>query len=94
MILTQDQIESASVEMQTDAAGTQSCLLKVVFDEEGKEAFAQATSEHIGEVINILINEETVSAPRVQAPITGGECVIADDFTPEEAQELAEALGR
>jgi len=94
VILTQDQIESASVEMQTDTTGTQSCLLKVVFDEEGKEAFAQATSEHIGEVINILINEEPVCSPRVQDSITGGECVIAGDFTPEEAQELAEALGR
>jgi hypothetical protein len=94
VILTQDQIESASVEMQTDAVGIQACLLKVVFDEEGKEAFAQATSEHIGEVINILINEEPVSSPRVQEQITGGECVIAGDFTPEEAQELAEALDR
>ena len=93
VILTQDQIESASVEMQTDAAGTQSCLLKVLLDR-GNEAFAQATSEHIGEVINILINEEPVSSPRVQAPITGGECVIAGDFTLEEAQELAEALDR
>ena len=61
---------------------------------ESEPAHPQATSEHIGEVINILINEEPVSSPRVQEQITGGECVIAGDFTPEEAQELAEALDR
>ena len=90
-ILDQDHVASASLEVQPDPAGTQAYLVVITLDEEGKEKFAQATADHIGEVINIRVNGEIVSAPVVQEPITGGSCVISG-VTWEEAESLAEQL--
>ena len=41
-------------------------------DAEGKKAFAEATSELIGQTISIYLDDERISAPRVQSAITDG----------------------
>ena len=80
------------MQVQSDPAGMQRYIVLVTFDEEGKEKFAQATTEHLGEAINIIVNGEIVSAPVVQTPITEGSCMITGDFTLDEAEELADML--
>ena len=41
-------------------------------DAEGKKAFADATSELIGQTISIYLDDEMISSPRVQTAITDG----------------------
>ena len=48
-----------------------------VLSAEGKEAFAQATTENVGKTISIYLDDELISAPTVNTPITGGSGVIS-----------------
>lgn len=71
------------------------------FDSEGANLFADATTKaYNGEVtsaveglnggcIAIVLDDQIISAPNVNEPITGGQCTITGDFTQEEAQTLA-----
>jgi hypothetical protein len=85
-------IEKASLVTQTDTSGNQEFMIEITFDEEGKKSFQNATTNHVGEVIRILVNGETVCSPVVQEPVTEGKCVLAGGFTQSEAEELVSVL--
>lgn len=62
------------------------------FNEEGKEKFAEATTANVGKPIAIVLDDETISSPVVNSPITDGEASITGSFTAEEAEELASLI--
>ncbi len=59
------------------------------FDTTGARKFASITTENVGRLFAIVLDEEVISAPRIQEPITGGSGVITGTFTTESANELA-----
>jgi protein-export membrane protein SecD len=59
------------------------------FDTTGARKFADITTENVGRLFAIVLDDEVISAPRIQEPITGGSGVISGDFTVQEANELA-----
>ena len=66
-------------------------------DDEGKKAFADATTELIGQSISIYLDDELISAPVVQSAITGGSGQItmgdaSSGRTVEEVREDADNL--
>ena len=60
--------------------------------EEGKAAFAEATTNNIGNAISIVLDETVISAPTVQSAITEGSGQISGDFTQEEVINLANLI--
>ena len=64
-------------------------LVGLEFNSEGKELFAKATADHLGEIIYIFLDDDLVSYPVVQSVITGGNAVITGNRTAEEASEIA-----
>ena len=46
------------------------------FTSEGKKAFADATTKFVGQTISIVLDDETISSPTVNEPITDGNAVI------------------
>lgn len=61
-------------------------------NEEGKVAFAEATTNHVGEVISIVLDNTVISAPEVQSPITEGSGQISGQFTQQEVVNLANLI--
>ncbi|MCP2304651.1 SecDF P1 head subdomain-containing protein [Actinokineospora globicatena] len=56
--------------------------------------FAQWTTAHVGEQLAVMVDGTMVSAPTIQAPITGGSVQISGNFTEESAKRLvAEITG-
>ena len=55
------------------------------FNETGREKFAQATEKFLGRQIAIYLDEELISAPRVDTVIPDGKAQITGSFTAEEA---------
>lgn len=51
--------------------------IQLEFNEQGTIAFANATKENIGKTINIVLGEEILSSPMVNAEITDGKAIIA-----------------
>lgn len=90
VLLANEEIESATVRKQDPRPGRTEILL--VFTEEGKRKFAEATAQSLKKPLAILVDGVVVSAPTVQTPIVGGSAVITGSFTPEEARQLVEAL--
>lgn len=75
--------------------------VNLVFDSEGADLFANATTTAYqggvtsmiegvdSKAIMIILDGQIISAPRVNEPIAGGQCEITGQFTQEEATNLA-----
>ena len=61
----------------------------IKFSSEGATKFEQLTEKLQGKVLAIFLDNNLLSAPRVQEKISGGEAVINGDFTLEQAKQLA-----
>ena len=59
------------------------------FDTEGARKFGQATTDNVGQLLAIVLDDEVISAPRIQSPILGGSGIITGNFTVDSADDLA-----
>ncbi len=59
------------------------------FDSVGARQFGRTTGEHVGRPLAIVLDNEVISAPRINEPILGGSGIISGSFTLTEAQNLA-----
>ena len=84
---------SAEPATRTDTT-TRKYVVNLTFDEAGTAAFGQATTDafHNGETIGIYYDDAFVSVPRVNEPITGGQCEISGQDSYEEADRLASTI--
>ena len=90
VLLTGADVEDAQKQVgQVSQNGVSEPYVALRFTAEGREKFAQATAANVGKPIYIVMDDEAVSAPVVQAAITDGNASITGNFTPEEAEELA-----
>ena len=80
-------IERAQVQY-TDETSTK-CGVGFELSAEGRKAFADATTEFIGQAISIYLDDELISAPVVNDPITGGSGIISSS-AEESTQESYE----
>ena len=76
----------------TFAPNTQEPLVILDFNEEGKDLFAQLTTDNVGKPIGIFLDNALRSSPIVQEPIKDGSVQISGNFTIEEAKQLIKDL--
>ncbi|SLN59068.1 protein translocase subunit SecD [Pseudooctadecabacter jejudonensis] len=62
------------------------------FNPSGARKFGDYTLENIGSPFAIVLDDEVVSAPTIQAHISGGSGIITGQFTVEESTNLAVLL--
>ena len=91
-ILTGDQVESAEAGIIDSQTGNKEYVVSLRFKPDGQQAFADATSQMIGQQIAIVYDGEIISAPQVKEAITGGECTIDGMASFEEAETLASTI--
>lgn len=83
---------TVSGETLTDAQATFQDGRPVVsftFDSVGARRFGDATAENVGLFLAIVLDEEVISAPRINSPILGGRGIIEGGFTVQSANDLA-----
>lgn len=73
----------------TGLAATSQWQVRLTLTNEGKEAFAKATSANVGKSIGIYLDEQLISNPTVQTAITDGVAIISGNFTAEQARAFA-----
>lgn len=88
--LTGKNLKSASVAYAQQ--GLSEPQVSIKFDAEGTKMFADLTKKNLNKTIAIYLDNQVISAPRVQTEITNGEAVITGDFTLDEAKKLAQRL--
>jgi preprotein translocase subunit SecD len=59
------------------------------FDTLGAKRFGDATRDNVGRIFAIILDDQVISAPRIQSAITGGNGIITGNFTVESARQLA-----
>jgi preprotein translocase subunit SecD len=62
------------------------------FNPHGARLFGDYTAENVGSPFAIVLDEEVISAPRINEAIPGGSGIITGDFTVEESTNLAVLL--
>ena len=98
IVLDGGNVKDATIATDNESAGY---AVALEFDSEGLDLFHQATSQaYSGAVtsaiegvdnkaIMIILDGQIISAPRVNEPISGGQCSITGGFSQEEASNLA-----
>ena len=84
-IVTGDNLVNASA--TRDDQGLPAVAFK--FDSKGGQLFGKVTSENIGRLFAIVLDNKVISVPRIQSSIFGGSGIITGNFTAEEAGDLA-----
>lgn len=67
-------------------------VVTLVFNNEGAKQFADATERLVGQRISIYMDETLISAPNVKEKISGGNSVISDIGSVEEAKDLSDKI--
>jgi len=62
------------------------------FDTRGAVTFGQITSSNVGQRFAIVLDNQVITAPQIQQPITGGTGQISGSFTTQTANDLAVLL--
>jgi preprotein translocase subunit SecD len=74
----------ASAKLETDVAGRQNVLL--TFQPDAQARFAEITAKNLGRRLAIVFDGRVLSAPVIQAQITGGQAVISGPKESEVAE--------
>lgn len=92
--LTGRYLQSAAVEFAGSQSGQLSNepTVRVTFDSEGADLFAEVTRNNVGQQLAIFLDGEVISAPTINEAIIGGTAIISGGFTAPEAKALAENL--
>ena len=92
-LLTGSDVEDAKRAYQSNNQGTAGqYIVSLTFNSEGTKKFADATAKNEGKTISIFLDNEFISAPRVNAVITDGKSVIEGGFTAESSEYLARTI--
>lgn len=66
--------------------------ISIGFNKEGSRLFKEITAKNVQKPLAIFLDEQLLTAPMVQQPITDGNAVITGEFTVEEAKALINSL--
>lgn len=90
VVITGNDIKEAKAVYSTDpVTNMQQPVVSLELTPEGAKKFASATTNNIGKIIAIFLDDSVISAPQVGEPITDGKCQISGRMTMEEAADLA-----
>ncbi len=93
ILLDGSDIKSATAGVTSDEnTSKQQYVVDLEFNEAGTQKFADATKKYLNKSISIWMDDEMLSAPTVNAEITGGKAQISGDFTSEKATSLANKI--
>ena len=96
-ILTNADIQTAKMvalhdRSTRDTARTKSTFgIELVFTSEGAAKMLRATREHVGEHLQLRIDDEVVMAPLIRVPISSS-AMLTGDYTNAEAQRIVDGL--
>ncbi len=73
---------------QGSAQGASEPVVSLEFNSEGTKKFADITTKNIGQPVAIVLDNQIVTAPVVQTPITDGKAIISGNFNINDAKSL------
>lgn len=93
VLLTQKNIKG--VQVKDGTAENMGYYVELEFTDKGKRKFAAETdriSTYTNNYINIMVDGNIISAPKITKTIISDSCTISGDFTQESAEQLAQII--
>lgn len=87
--LTGKDLQKSLVSFSGGQGAVNEPVVSLEFSKEGSEKFAAITAHNLNRPIAIFLDNQLVTAPRVNETIEDGRAVISGNFTPETASELS-----
>ncbi|MEM9495286.1 MAG: protein translocase subunit SecD [Pseudomonadota bacterium] len=84
--VTGDMVKTASAQIDPDSGGFQ---INFSFDGRGARRFGEYTRDNIGSIFAIVLDNQIISAPRIQSAITQGQGRITGNFSAIEAAQTS-----
>lgn len=81
-----------SYQQSSTSSGSYEHVVVLNLTDEGKDKFAEATRTYKDQQISIWMDNECISAPKVNSVITDGTAIISGDFTAQSAAKLASTI--
>ncbi len=66
--------------------------IAIKFNPEGSKLFGEISSRNVGKPVAMRLDDQEISAPRIEGPILGGAAQITGNFDAKQAQQLAVQL--
>ncbi|WP_420396428.1 SecDF P1 head subdomain-containing protein [Nioella sp.] len=66
--------------------------LELTFDDSAAALFAEITTTHQGQQMELVVCDQVLMAPVIQEPITGGQIVVTGSFTQDEISHYANQI--
>lgn len=82
-----ERLTNAAITFQHNSGGGPAVSFS--FDNVGARQFGEFTQTNVGERLAIVLDDEIISAPRVQSAILGGNGIITGQFSVADATDLA-----
>ena len=92
ILMTGDMVKDAKAAVRQETGKMNDPIVELTLTEEGAEKFKQITTDYKDKVVSIWMDDQMISAPRVNSIITNGNAVIEGDFTSAEAADLANKI--
>lgn len=89
ILLRGDTVKSSKAEYNPS---DRSYSISLEFNDEGAKLFEDATRKLVGQNMAIYMDEDAISAPRVNEAIAGGRASITGNFTADEAKKLSNQI--
>ena len=70
-----------------------SLLINIHLNKQGRKNFSDFTSKNIGKRVAIVVDKKVMTAPVIREKITEGNVQITGSFLPQEANDIAHAIG-
>lgn len=86
-LLTGDMLVNAQPSFQENAP-----VVSFKLNAVGARRFCAVTSENVGKPFAVVLDNEVITAPRINEPICGGSAVISGSFTVQESADTAVLL--
>lgn len=88
-IFTIRELDGAEVKFEQNAGAW---VLNLDLNDADGGAFGDWTTEHVGERLALVADQEVIMAPEIQSAITGGEIQISGNYTQDDVQDLLDRI--
>lgn len=92
VVVKGEDVINAKKQAYADQTGQSKIVVSLEFNEKGKQDFKSATEANIGQPIFIMLDDQIISAPTVNAVIPDGKAIIEGGFDIDSAEELASLI--
>lgn len=87
-----EQIANAMAAPPDPQQGTSGWTINLEFKDDGRNAWADFTSQNVGQTAAFVLDSEVVSAASINQPILDGQTQISGEFDQQRATSLADTL--